>query len=678
MQKLAVWSKPIKAPKAHTTVPRTKRNLALLALSCVLLLAAYIGAIVDNVSIIFGLGALAVLGLCLLDDLPTHALAKIYRVLAFFGAPVATMAVVHILCGKSLTKPYGLGAMAITYLMFLALQGLLVALFGRLHTATGLSLVVLAGFAAVNWCVFGFRGSMIVPTDIYALGTALDVAGSYRFVVDSFLAIGVVLAVAVLVLLRKNKQPQANKATSRLVLGVLTAGFFVVLFALTCTKQVFAKMGMSVDYWNQMENEVSDYGLYFTLVLDIGDLYSNEPDNYAPERLTETLAPSDSASASLAQNAAEQPTILFIMNESLADFALFGDTQLSEDYLPYLHSLAGSDNDTCYVGTLSVPVFGGGTCTTEFETLTGFSGSYGYSTTGAYTTLVKRDVSSGVRYYNALGYETVAFHPEKATNWNRNTAWPALGFERSLFAEDLPFEGIGFVNGEATQSDRCSDAELYQAVLQQMQGSETPQFVFALTMQNHGGYGHRNIGSIAVQDSSNGYVATNEYLWLARQSDEAFRDLIAELETWDKPVMVVLYGDHLPAVDEEYLSLLAQNPTEMAAQSPQWARYTTPLVVWNNFGADLSVFPEHTSTSYLQTLVRQAAGLPLTAQDKVTASLMQAYPILLPDGAIAADGREVTKTELAQNADAQTLKQLMYNAYIDKKGTVQELFLPAT
>lgn len=642
------------------------------------MLLAYVGVMKESVAMIFACGALSAVALYLVDNFAAVRLRKAYQLAAFFCLPLGTIVLVHLLSGKNILPFIQRTMILLTYLLFLAVQGIVFAICGRLHTAASVSVCLLAVPAALNWCVYGFRQSIIAPTDIFALGTALSVAGTYKFVLDKYLAIGLVLVVVAMVAMHKNRQPWRHKAAVRIASAVLSVVFIAGLIFAACATKMTQKLGMKPQYWNQMGTDVADFGLYMTWVMDIGDLYLNKPDDYSPETLAETLEQSDSASEFLAQDTAQQPTILFIMNESLTDFELFGDTKLNQDYLPFIHSLATQQSDDVYVGTLSVPVFGAGTCTPEFESLTGFSGIFGYTTTGAYTTLVRDDVPSGVRYYNALGYETVGLHPEQAKNWNRNTAWPYLGFSSGLFEDDIAFERLAPVNGMVVENMFCSDEELYQATLQVMQNAETPQFVFTLTMQNHGAYGQGGGSSqVFVQDDSINFYATEEYLWRARQSDEAFERLLAELETWDKSIMVVMYGDHLPKVDEEYISLVAQNPTEMAAEYPTWARYTTPIVVWNNFGADLSVFPQHTSTAYLQTLVRQAVGLPLTAQDKALIPVMQKYPMLLPSSAIAADGQLISADDLAQDADVQRMKQLMYNAYADDKNRQFQLFLPA-
>ena len=56
--------------------------------------------------------------------------------------------------------------------------------------------------------------------------------------------------------------------------------------------------------------------------------------------------------------------------------------------------------------------------------------------------------------------------------------------------------------------------------------------------------------------------------------DQFIGDLIAELETFEEPVVLVLYGDHLPALEVEDEGLECGD------------MFQTTYVIWNNFGMD--------------------------------------------------------------------------------------------
>jgi phosphoglycerol transferase MdoB-like AlkP superfamily enzyme len=88
-----------------------------------------------------------------------------------------------------------------------------------------------------------------------------------------------------------------------------------------------------------------------------------------------------------------------------------------------------------------------------------------------------------VRVLNRHGYRSVAIHPNAAAFWNRARAYPALGFSR-------------FVDGASFAKDRIvglftSDAALTDRVLDELADDGPPQFVFAISMENHGPFDWR-------------------------------------------------------------------------------------------------------------------------------------------------------------------------------------------
>jgi phosphoglycerol transferase MdoB-like AlkP superfamily enzyme len=117
----------------------------------------------------------------------------------------------------------------------------------------------------------------------------------------------------------------------------------------------------------------------------IGRLWISKPDTYSDERLEEL------EETYLAQEVAtvqSLPNIIVVMNESLCDLEEFEKFAATETVEPNLYSLRGKAN-TLY-GYVQVPVFGGGTSSSEFEFLTGvnsrtfFSGApYQYMITRA-------------------------------------------------------------------------------------------------------------------------------------------------------------------------------------------------------------------------------------------------------------------------------------------------------
>ena len=52
------------------------------------------------------------------------------------------------------------------------------------------------------------------------------------------------------------------------------------------------------------------------------------------------------------------------------------------------------------------------------------------------------------------------------------------------------------------------------------------------------------------------YPLAETYLSLARESDSAFKELLEYFEKVDEPTMIVMFGDHWPKIEEEFMAKL--------------------------------------------------------------------------------------------------------------------------
>lgn len=80
------------------------------------------------------------------------------------------------------------------------------------------------------------------------------------------------------------------------------------------------------------------------------------------------------------------------------------------------------------------------------------------------------------------GYATTAIHPFNASGWRRDKVYKFFGFDEFLSIDD--FDEKEVVRLYIT--DQCN----YKKIIDVMERDESrPQFIFNITMQNHGGYG---------------------------------------------------------------------------------------------------------------------------------------------------------------------------------------------
>lgn len=125
-----------------------------------------------------------------------------------------------------------------------------------------------------------------------------------------------------------------------------------------------------------------------------------------------------------------------------------------------------------------------------------------------------------------------------------------------------------------------------------------------------------------------------------QETDRAFAAFTQMLEELDEPTVVLMFGDHLPSVEEEFLNAV------LDAGDP-FARRTTPFVLWANYDADFSAFESGMtlSSNYLAPMLVQAAGLPMTGMQKLLWQLHSEYPVVSNVGLMAADGTFIPPEE---------------------------------
>ena len=510
------------------------------------------------------------------------------------------------------------------------------------------ALYIFAWFVgALNYYLLKFRGQPFLATDIFALRTAMSVAGQYTFEVAEELAFTFLILYFLFTCmwaLGKMEIFQKRAGKKRILIkGCGAIGAAAALFFWISSYDFPDTYNIWIDFWAQV-NTYQTTGFAPAFISFWQRMKISKPDGYTEQSAEEILDEYGAAEAPAEtekKDTGEQPMIITIMNESFSDLSVLGPLACTEDDLSFFHSLKDDPHIIEY-GWDYVSTRGGGTSTTEFEYLTGDSMTY---TNGInpYSSFDFTNVPSMVSILKEQGYHTIAMHPENPENWRRSVVYPKLGFDEFLSIS-------AFENSERTVWNRVSDLGDYQKLIEVYEAQTEPTFIFNVTMQNHGGYD--GIGELKpeeivdVDEEYSGYSDLQMYESLIAKADQALSYLISYFEQVDRPVLICFFGDHQPALNGDFENALREAGREDTDTDLTMTEkmYTVPYFIWSNYEIPEDYSMKNSrgedvvSTNYLGTLVRKYAGLKLSAYDRYRMNQREQIPVFNFAGYMIADG----------------------------------------
>ena len=527
------------------------------------------------------------------------------------------------------------------YLCYLLVFALVYALCRRAWLTTLIGGGALLFFGIANYFVIRFRGKPILPWDIQALGTAFEVSGGYHYDINGAMAFAVMLLLFLSLLCFRLEAPHGKWGGWKL--QAAERGCALVLFAVLAFQlfpcDLLSRMGISVWAWNQKVSS-EQTGVMAGFIANVQFLMVQRPDNYSAatvQKLGETIDGWEDP-APLGQPE-KDPTVIVVMSESLTDFQNVGNLNLDEDCQPFLHSLQGKEN--VIWGMAYSSVYGGDTCNSEYEFLTG--NTLGFLPTGSkpYQQYVDHEQTALPSILKNQGYTCTALHPGNATAWHRDEAYPYLGFDTFLSAKEYAFR--------EREHGLISDRSHYRQIIREYENRKPDerQFLFGVSIQNHGGYEKEDYPSTVeilqagneVQDRNAGprYPQAEQYLTMLERTDEATEEFFGYFEEQEDPVVILLFGDHWPNLEEEFTGDLLQVDTENMTITDLMREYEVPFVIWANYPLEGGNLGE-ISINYLSGLLLRAAGLEGTDYTKFLEHMRQEVPVITAIGTMDKEG----------------------------------------
>jgi hypothetical protein len=249
-----------------------------------------------------------------------------------------------------------------------------------------------------------------------------------------------------------------------------------------------------------------------------------------------------------------------------------------------------------------------------------------------------------ISWAKELGFETTTFHPYEASGWNRVEVYNDFGADNQLYNTDV--EDPQYVRNYI--SDAC-DFDVLKSITEK----EGKQFIFNVTMQNHGGYkqGWFNLEEdvILTGDLSGVSEYTQQYLALMKETDRALEDLLTYYSTVDEPTLIVLFGDHQGNLSDWMYERMYGKTLDELNMAEVEQQYITPFFIWANYDIE-EAQDVMISTNYLGALLGQVSNYPTTPYMDFLAELYESLPVVNRVGYVTADGQVVeSKEELPED-----------------------------
>lgn len=571
----------------------------------------------------------------------------------------------------------------------------------RSTAVTGMVLFTLAGIA--NHYVLKYMGRVLFPNDLAGVQTAANVAKEYSFVPDRYVlgALGIAGAYLLLSLLMMPGQKKRSYFHLKWLNALAALGAAAYCYAFFFSPWL-PEAGIRTQQWN---TQCNGFVLNFSLALRYSRV--EQPEGYSLKAVsalvdakTETGSQGmtlykdprisspyeadtqDAEDADItpvltvtgAKDGTQPLNILCIMDESFADLSIYESMSMTADSVPFFHSL----RENTIKGWMYSTVTGGGTATVEYEFLTGNTATFLPMGTVAYQLYVKDKMPSLISWANALGFHTTTFHPYEASGWNRTVVYEDFGADTQLYEEDVvhPETIRGYI------SDSC-DFDQLKRITSAREGDK--QFVFNVTMQNHGGYaqGWENLSRTPVLSGplAGASSSTDQYLALMRATDEALEELIDYYSSVEEPTLIVFFGDHQGKLTNDFYTRLYGKEAEDRTLAETEQMYVVPFFLWANYDID-EAQDVMISTNYLGTLLAQVSNYPMTGYQKFLGELYNTLPVINRMSYITAGGTltdtedDLTEEELAALHEYSMLSY--YNLFQRDEDLDEGFFLPET
>ncbi len=307
----------------------------------------------------------------------------------------------------------------------------------------------------------------------------------------------------------------------------------------------------------------------------------------------------------------KKPNVVVILAEAYWDVNQLSNATFSQNPTEAYDRLSAQGIS----GTMLSPTIGGGTVRPEFEVLTSLITDGMPEGNSAYNFVTTPYLPSLGSYFENNGYQTTFMHTFEKTFYDRDVAYSTMGFDTLLDINDIPYE-------YRLQGGYVPDRIIGQWVTDTLEQNDEPQFIMAITIENHGPYYDKdNRGEVEVTGTDILDEQTTNILGSYSKALKHTDDVLTMISDYavesGEPTVILFYGDHLPYFGGGYHGYVNGGFIEDGNEASwdeetQNKMHAMPFLIWSS---ESDITPQsdiQTAPYYLGQLLLNAIDAPLT------------------------------------------------------------------
>lgn len=346
-------------------------------------------------------------------------------------------------------------------------------------------------------------------------------------------------------------------AAARILLVIIPAGFFGMYAMHAGTVGSWANtlnvaMGDQSSMWDSVYDAQRN-GPVVSFLRQLNPKVMEKPEGYSEATMKQVAKRYAKAAESInAKRSANlnDSTVVYVLSESFSDPSRVPGLKVNKDSMPNIRKI--KENTTS--GYMLSSGYGGGTANLEYMGLTGMSmANFDSSLSSPYQQLVPgQHWTPTINQLWGAPKNSIGVHPYESSMYSR-----AINYKKFGFSHFYTLTGPDIISHQDKlgSSPYVSDEAAYKSTLEELKKTKSNQFIQLITMQNHMPYHDWYPNNEFTAQSTTGTAlgkteqeSIQTYQKGAAITDQETEEFLKQLDTIDKPVTVVFYGDHLPGI----------------------------------------------------------------------------------------------------------------------------------